>query len=319
MIPSNEITNGSLQSHLQNDSENDSQLNIIPTTISVETNNHRQCPACLEELPNEVFVQYRRCIHALCRDCHTHWSAISNRCPVCRTLVDDEDVLINASLERINTSLNNALQELERLRLMEPNRIFRSLDTENVNANSDNQQPDANRQNLRQQYINSRRYIQQLLNITVNMGLMRFFSFPTSIFRDPTLQRNNNPINPINIPTNMESTPSIPAIHSLDPLGINPFLSTLTNNGINPLGLASFSTVTNDGNDELTQSNMILSFSGNSSLATNNSSPTSFFRNPLHFDENMFPEGSFLSNVSNFLSRLSNSRSSSNPNDINEN
>ena len=116
-------------------SENASQENISQQTQQIQQTSNQttengvtgnqgnpgdaqQCPVCLEDLPNDNFVRYRRCVHALCRGCYSNWSTISNRCPVCRTLIDDEDALLRSSLERLNTSLNSAFQEMERLRTL---------------------------------------------------------------------------------------------------------------------------------------------------------------------------------------------------------
>ncbi len=77
-----------------NDSDNDDDYNDDDNDIDNEdvevikdtTNNNnttRQCPICLEEIP-EGSIRFLPCMHSFHNICVTTWTEINNSCPVCK-------------------------------------------------------------------------------------------------------------------------------------------------------------------------------------------------------------------------------------------
>ena len=77
------------------------------------------CIICLEDHPLENIVQFENCIHSLCRECYRHFQETSNRCPICRTAIENEDVITKRLLSSIRTKLSSLTRDLQKLKTLD--------------------------------------------------------------------------------------------------------------------------------------------------------------------------------------------------------
>jgi len=79
----------------------------------------RDCPVCLEQFQSSEIVFFSNCRHYLCKLCYDEYILSSNKCPLCRAILENEETAMNATLqqvERNTANLNNSLQRLKSIR-----------------------------------------------------------------------------------------------------------------------------------------------------------------------------------------------------------
>src|SRR5947209_5658082 len=83
------------------------------------TDRKRDCPVCMEQFENSGLVFFSNCRHFLCKDCYDEYVLSSNKCPLCRAVLEDEATAMQDTLAQVvkNTvNLNNSLQRLKTIR-----------------------------------------------------------------------------------------------------------------------------------------------------------------------------------------------------------
>lgn len=88
------------------------------------------CLVCLDNKPQDAFVFYKNCSHFSCKDCLSHWEKQSNKCPVCRANIENEDVILTTNLTRLSVALEKILLILQQINTV-------SNDTITTTSNSD--------------------------------------------------------------------------------------------------------------------------------------------------------------------------------------
>lgn len=84
------------------------------------------CPICLDELESSLFEPFTNCSHSLCKECYSHFSETSNRCPVCRANIRDEKEIIDKALALLHKNLTSINKELNRLKIINTRARFSS-------------------------------------------------------------------------------------------------------------------------------------------------------------------------------------------------
>jgi hypothetical protein len=73
------------------------------------------CPICLTDQPSNDIVHFENCPHAVCNECFGLFSATSNRCPMCRRPLYDEDRAFKDTLTSLGTHFNEVLNDMQKL------------------------------------------------------------------------------------------------------------------------------------------------------------------------------------------------------------
>lgn len=63
------------------------------------------CPICFEEIETDCLMLFDNCTHKLCKDCYEEHLKSSNKCPVCRTSINDDSVVISDCLKLLETRI----------------------------------------------------------------------------------------------------------------------------------------------------------------------------------------------------------------------
>lgn len=140
-----------------------------------DAGNVEKCPVCLDEFPLDDLVPFDRCNHSLCASCRTTILMTQNRCPVCRTLIRDEETTISTSLAKLKNLLATVMGELHTLSLVNSrshfNNFERTSPTEDA-ANADVSRDTATPAISRDDYRQVRDDIQRLLQRSAETGLL---------------------------------------------------------------------------------------------------------------------------------------------------
>ena len=104
------------------------QLNMA----NVDPDEMETCSICIEEIPWRDVVKFKRCQHGICAQCYDEFSLTSNKCPVCRQLIQDPDELFQECLQKLVISLTRTNAALRRMRTAGQIRIDPSTETSSL-------------------------------------------------------------------------------------------------------------------------------------------------------------------------------------------
>ncbi len=77
--------------------------------------NLQTCTICIDEFTDEAIVKFSNCQHGLCAPCHREYLLTSNKCPVCRAVIQDPNELFLQGLERLSVFLAKTNDALRRV------------------------------------------------------------------------------------------------------------------------------------------------------------------------------------------------------------
>ncbi len=98
-------------------------------TSETQQNDLETCTICIDDFTHQELVKFRNCQHGLCAPCHAEYLLTSNKCPVCRSLIQDPTELFLEELNRLSVSLARTNKALRRIHTAGVISIIPSSDT----------------------------------------------------------------------------------------------------------------------------------------------------------------------------------------------
>lgn len=101
-------------------------------------NSSLECPICQEEKTDENIEHFQHCVHFVCKQCSIRFKELSNRCPICRTpLEDDKDIILN-TCNIMSANLKSILNNLQKLQSINIREWIRNASTSSLHSVSSN-------------------------------------------------------------------------------------------------------------------------------------------------------------------------------------
>ena len=94
---------------------------------SVVVEEEVRCPICLEDHTSDQIIVFTYCSHSLCRDCYDHFLETSNKCPVCRTKIQDEKEVIDICLTSLQEKLSSLETDIRKLKIINSKQVFTEI------------------------------------------------------------------------------------------------------------------------------------------------------------------------------------------------
>lgn len=96
-------------------------------TDTVVIEDEIRCPICLEDHTSDQIINFTNCSHSLCKGCYDHFLETSNKCPVCRTKIQDEKEVINKCLTSLQEKLSSMDFEIRKLKIINSKQVFTDI------------------------------------------------------------------------------------------------------------------------------------------------------------------------------------------------
>ena len=114
------------------------------------------CPICFDEMSIDDVVRFPNCVHSACSGCHEKCTATSNKCPVCRTPIEDENEIFAKIFKDLNEKLAGISSDIQKLQGMN---IKTRLNDDTFNSTED--------------LTSLRSKLKDILSIALETGLLR--------------------------------------------------------------------------------------------------------------------------------------------------
>ncbi len=111
----------------QGQGEHHDKKRKIEKKEAVEIETIVKCPICLEEYAEQEMVKFTRCVHFLCKECYEHFLQTSNKCPVCRTPLEDEITILSRTLSHVNSCLVQVQNDLQKLKTINSRHLINEV------------------------------------------------------------------------------------------------------------------------------------------------------------------------------------------------
>lgn len=146
------------------------------------SSNDISCPICLDDFSSQSVESFQNCSHSICSNCYANFILTSNRCPVCRSPIRDENIILKESLDNLNAAFKSCLDDINKLRAINSKVTFDLL-RRDTPLSDDDTSSQATRQELIDLLTETRSNLTRLLNGSSEAGL-----FPVPVSNTTTVE-----------------------------------------------------------------------------------------------------------------------------------